>query len=320
MLEVKNLTLYIEKNKTKEYLLNNICFSLNNGESLGIIGKSGAGKSTLAKALLKIYDNKVYPETCDVLINNMPFKEDLRGKTISILFQNPNSYLNPLMKIGKQIDEMLIYHFKLSKKEAKQKTIELMKKVNFSNPEKLYHYYPHEISGGMQQKVCLCIALICNPQILIIDEGTSYLDPTSKKEILTLIKQFQKEINFTLIMISHDLNEIYSMCDKIAIMRNGQMIELGSKDEIILNPIHPYTIEILCDYLRFYENIEPFVCPLMNIDLVKVADITTISQTHYVRSHFLDKRAIIPQIPDNFNKIKEKIYENLRDEKHKYIL
>ena len=249
------------------------------------------------------------------MINEKTFSPKYRGKTVSILFQNPNSYLNPLMKVGKQIDEVLIYHFKLTKKEAKKRAIELMEKMNLKEPELLYNYYPYELSGGMQQKVCLCIALICKPEILIVDEGTSYLDPTSKKEILTLIKFFQKEFNFTLIMISHDLNEIYSLCNKIAVMKQGQMIELGTKEEIILNPIHPCTIEILYDYLRFYENIAPFVSRFINdCSLESNLNTTMISDTHYVKGVYSVQK------PDNFNKIKEKIYENIRNEQHKYLL
>ena len=319
MFEVNNLFVYLNNNKEKNYLLQDICFNLKEGESLGIIGKSGDGKSTLAKALLNIYDTNIFCESSSILLNGIPFQNSMRGKIISILFQNPNSYLNPLMKIGKQIEEMLTYHNKLSKKEAKKQVIDLMNKVNLPNPDNLYNYYPYEISGGMQQKVCLCIALICKPKILIIDEGTSYLDFKSKVEILTLIKQFQKEWKFSLILISHDLNEIYTMCDNIAIMRKGHLIELGKKDEIILNPIHPYTIEILSNYLQFYDDIDSYTCPIQSLDDNVPADITMISETHYVRITYLNKMHTKFNIPSNLKTIKEKTHENLRTEMFKYL-
>ena len=313
MLEVKNLTIYSIRNNIKNYLLKDICFTLNDGDCLGIIGKSGEGKSTLCKSILGIYDNNVFLENGIIKINCVDFNKSFRGKKISILFQNPNTYLNPLMKVGKQITEMLTYHYKVSKKEAKLKTLELMEEVGLSNSKSIYNYYPYEISGGMQQKVCLCIALICNPEILILDECTAYLDKDSKKDILQLIKRFQQKRKFTLLMISHNFKEIYSMCNKIAIIRKGQLIEFGNSNEIILHPIHPYTIELLCDYLRFYKDIEQFHCPLMNIELEDSAPITMISNNHFVRSWFLNKNALKIKLPNNIEKIKEEIYENLRN-------
>lgn len=297
----------------KKYLLYDICFSLEDGDSLGVIGKSGDGKSTLAKALLQIYDYNVTKVSGEIFYNNIPFSNNMRGKVFSLMFQNPNTYLNPLMKIGKQIAEMLVYHYKENKKVAKDKAIDLMKKVGLPDPEKLYNYYPYELSGGMKQKVCLCIALICKPKVLIMDESTSYLDKESENEILNLIKQFQKEYGFILIMISHDFKLIYSMCNKIAIMRKGQMIEFGNKDEIILTPNHPYTIELLCNYLSFYKDIENFECPLINMELEKCPPVTYISKTHYVRSWYLGSNAPNVNYPKNIEKIKEDIYESFRN-------
>lgn len=313
MLKVKNITVYSKNDNNKIYLLNDISFNLNTGDCLGIFGKSGSGKSTLAKALLEIYDNNVYLEKGQIFVNNDLFNKKFRGTKISLLFQNPNSYLNPLMKIGKQIEEMLTYHEKCSKKEAKIKVLNLMSEVGIENPETIYSYFPNEISGGTQQRICLCISLICNPKILILDECTSHLDKKSKEDILLLIKKLQSKRNFSLIFISHDLKEIYKMCNKIAILRNGFMIEFGNKDEIILNPIHPHTIELLINYLSFHENIESFICPLMNVEILKPAPFTMISDTHYVRNWYFNKQALPIILPRNIEQIKEKIYESLRD-------
>lgn len=313
MLKVTNLNVFFKDKNIQKYLLNDISFSINRGDCLGIIAKSGEGKSTLAKALLKIYDSNIYLESGTILFNNEEVNENMRGKKIFLIFQNPNSYLNPLMKVGKQIDEMLIYHHKENKKIAKQKAISLMEELGVDKAKEVYNYYPHEISGGMQQRICLAIALIANPEMIILDESISYLDKQSKAEIIKLIKALQNKYKFTLIIISHDFEEIYYLCNKIAVMRNGQLIEFGSKDEIITNPIHPYTLELLCDYLRFYLNIPQFSCPLMEIELLKVAPITYLTSTHFVRSWYLDNRAIEINYPFEIDKIKELIYETIRN-------
>lgn len=313
MLEIKNLTVYTKNKEDKRYLLNDICFSLNKGDCLGIYGRSGSGKSTLAKAILHIFDNNIFLENGDILLNKENFNNDFRGKRISLLFQNPNTYLNPLMKVGKQVEEMLTYHFKIDKKEAKEKVIYMFDKVGIDNPMQMYNYYPNEISGGTKQKVCLCISLICEPEVLILDESTSYLDSNSKKSFLEVVKSLQLEKNFILVIISHDLKELYTMCNKLAILRNGHMIEFATTKEILSNPVHPHTVELLIDYLRYYINIDSFVCPLMKIETLKCAPFTMISDTHYVRSWYLNKNSIDIKLPRNFEEIKEKIYENLNN-------
>jgi len=304
MFNVENLYVYHTCNKQKNYLLKDICFSLNKGDSLGIIGKSGEGKSTLAKALLKIYDNNVSCEKGNITLDGEEISNSHRGIKISLLFQNPNSYLNPLMKVGKQIQEMLIFHYKEDKKVAKLKTIKFMKNVGIENPEIIYSFYPHEISGGMQQRICLCIALICNPDILILDECTSYLDKENKFIVLNLIKKLQKEYNFSLIMISHDFKEIYNNCNKIAIMHKGCIVELGDKDDIISKPMHPYTFELLNDYLRYHKNVDSFKYESENELL---PSINFVACNHYVR--YCGKADYLT----NFNKIKEVLYETLRN-------
>lgn len=311
MLKIENLTLYTKNNKDTLYLLNDICFSLNKGDCLGIIGKTGDGKSTLAKALLEIYDKNVYLEKGKIFFNNSLFSNDCRGKHISLVFQNPNSYLNPMMKVGKQIEEMLTFHFKQSKKVAKEKTLLMMKEVGIKNPDYTYSCYPHELSGGTQQRICLCIALICKPDVLILDECTSFLDLESKNEIINLILKFQKEYKLTLIVISHDFHEIYSLCNKIAIMRKGQIVEFGNIDEVLSNPNHSYTIELLFDYFRYYKDISHFTCPLLKIELIKAPPINQITNTHYVRNWHSDKRAQKINFPNNFDILKEQIYEHI---------
>lgn len=305
MIKVENITVYHKRDKDKIYLLKDICFSLNKGDSLGIIGTSGSGKSTLAKSLIEMYDDGIYKESGNVIINGHPFASSLRGKTISIMFQNPNSYLNPLMKVGNQISEMLIYHEKEKKNIAKERVINFMNKVGITDAKKVYNYYPYEISGGVQQLVCLCICLICNPEILILDESTSYLDKESKENIILLIKSLQKELNFTLIVISHDFKEIYKMCNKIAIMSDGKMIEFGTKNEIILQASHPCTLNLLITYNNFLTNNTLEFCSDNNSES-DYFNFINLSDTHYVRgklSSYKNNRLI--------KKMKEDIYEHL---------
>lgn len=305
MLEIKNLSVALKSKNNFKYLLNDISFSLEKGDCLGIIGKSGAGKSTLTKALLQIYEENTFCESGSVIYDNKPFTKDLRGKVFSLVFQNPNTYLNPLMKIGKQISEMLVYHYKESKKNAKNKTIELMSKVKLPNPEKLYNYYPFQLSGGMKQKVCLCIALICKCEVLIMDESTSYLDKNSEQEILEIVKEFQKEYKFTLIIISHDFKLIYSMCNKIAIMEEGEIVEFGTKEEVVFSFMHPHTLELLCTYLNFHNNLD---YQEANILHNKISNGTSI--IYYSNTHFTKKFDCNENFLKNKKEIKEKLYES----------
>lgn len=298
MINIKNITIKSNNN----YILNNLSFTLNKGDCLGVIGLSGCGKSTLAKALLNIIDDNLEVINNEIYINGVLFDNSMRGKVISLLFQNPNSYLNPLITVGKQISEMLIYHKNMNKKDAKRETINFMK--NFSLSEEIYDYYPFELSGGMQQKICLCICLICNPDILVLDECTSYLDANSKRNILDFIFKLQKENHFTIIMISHDFKEIYKYCNKIAVMKKGEIIEFGDKNEIILDPYHNHTIELLSIYLSFYRNI-----PVLkeNIDRNDCSRITHINDSHYFKGSFNK------EIKDSYIKIKEEVYEHIKD-------
>ena len=178
-----------------------------------------------------------------------------------------------------------------------------MKEVGLDN--KYYNYYPFELSGGLQQKVCLCISLICEPKILILDESTSYLDSDCKYEILEMIKRLQNEYKFTLIMISHDFKEIYNYCDKIAIMKDGEIVEFGKKNEIILNPYHAHTIELLSLYLSYFKEVDYL---LLSNNLNKDSSLINImSDTHYFKGTS-DK-----EFKSNYSKIKEDVYETLNN-------
>lgn len=306
MIKTCNLTVYSKRNNQKMYLLKDITFHLNKGDSLGIIGLSGSGKSTLAKALLNIFDDNVFVEKGDIFFDNIKINPSMRGKDIAILFQNPNSYLNPLMKVGKQISEMLRYHYNESKSIAKHKTINLMEKLGIEDASKVYDYYPYEISGGMQQRVCLCISLICEPKIIILDECTSYLDKETKDLVLKYIKDKQKEQKLTLILISHDFKEIYSVCNKIAVMEKGKMVELGTKKEMISNFYHPHTLELFLSYINFYNKKNYNLSSFIN-DIKGDVKFKFLSDTHYVNGNIVSDSKLK-------RKIKEELYEYFNDQ------
>lgn len=308
MLTVKRLSAYTFNNK-RSHLLKDISFSINKNDSLGIIGKSGDGKSTLAKALLNICDKNVYIESDGIFLNDEQLNKKHIGKKISLVFQNPNSYLNPNMKVGMQIQEMLLIHCKDDKKIAKEKTLTTMKEVGIENASEVYDYYPYQISGGIKQKICLCIAIICKPEVVILDEALSYLDEISKEEIFCLLNTLKEKYNFTLIFISHDFKEIYKLCNKIAVIKKGSIIEFGLKDEVIFNARHPYTLELLYYFVRYYKNI-----PLISFtekceDSESLGDIK-LSETHYFKNFQpSDYADLIKKI----SALKENIYEIIRD-------
>lgn len=312
MFTVKDLCVFYTYKKEKHYILKDVNFSLNQGDCLGVIGKSGDGKSTLAKSLLKLFDSNITLEKGTIELNNKEISHKDRGTKISLLFQNPNSYLNPLMKIGPQISEMLIYHHKYKKNIAKEKSLKFMKDVGIENNEEVYNLYPHELSGGMQQRLCLCMTLICKPEILILDECTSFLDKESREIILNIIKKLQKEYNFTIILISHDFNEISFICNKIAILKKGQIIEFGEINEVINSPIHPYTMEIFYDYLRYYKNIE-----YINFTHEDGDDcIRYISKTHFVKPI----KEVTINYEYNYSLIKEQLYDTIRNKQIRHLL
>lgn len=305
MLNINHLSVYFNNGNDKIYLLNDISLFLNKNDSLGIIGKSGDGKSTLAKALLNIYDKNVYLESGTIMLNDEKVTQTHIGKKISLVFQNPNSYLNPNMKVGKQIQEMLLIHDKDNKRTAKEKTLTIMKEIGIENASEVYNYYPYQISGGIKQKICLCIALICKPDVIILDEALSYLDEISKSEIIALLKKLKEKYKFSLIFISHDFKEIYQLCDKIAVIKKGEIVEFGLKDEIIFNAHHPYTLELLYYFVRYYKNIPSISFCNTYLDSNNLYP-KKISDTHYFKNYQSNDGAYLIE---KAQVLKENLYE-----------
>lgn len=233
----------------REYIaLNSISFAVNPHEVVGIVGESGCGKSLTSLSIMGIL-----PRNAQVKKGSIQFKgnditrlsekdwQQLRGKELGMIFQEPMTALNPLLTVGKQIEEVLRQHTKLSKTERKQQTIEMMKEVGLPRAEELYSSYPHQLSGGMRQRIVIAIALIGEPDLIIADEPTTALDVTIQAQILELFREIKEKRNAAMLFISHDWGVIKKICDRVIVMYAGHIVEQGNVDEVINHPRHPYT-------------------------------------------------------------------------------
>lgn len=228
--------------------LNDVSIHLNDGEVLGIVGESGSGKSVTAYSLMGLtaYPGKLVGGTIDFnghRINDLSEKEfrKIRGNEVSIIFQDPMTSLNPVYTIGNQIMEVILLHTDKNKEQARARAKELLELVGINEPEKRLKQYPHELSGGMRQRVMIAIAFACDPKILICDEPTTALDVTIQGQILDIIKELQREHNTSVIMITHDLGVVANIAQKIAVMYSGMIVERGNCEDIFYRPRHPYT-------------------------------------------------------------------------------
>ena len=253
ILEVRGLCTEFYSSQGNIRALSDISFSLAKGKVLGLVGESGSGKSTVALSILRILDeNSGKVVKGSVLLDGediMSFSEEkmqkIRGNKISMIFQDPMTSLNPLYTIGDQIKESIILHQNKSNKEAEEEVIELLKLVSISAPEKRIDYYPHQISGGMRQRVMIAMSLACNPEILIADEPTTALDVTIQAQIVDLLKKIQEERGMSIIFISHDLGVISEICTDVAVMYCGKIVEYSEAEKIFRAPTHPYTAGLL---------------------------------------------------------------------------
>ena len=249
VLEIKDLEVELYSEKGPLPVIDKVNLSIKEGEIVGIVGESGCGKSMLASAIMNLLNSPaqiaagtIFYEGQDMTTLSSKEFQKIRGNEISMIFQEPMTSLNPLMKVGKQIEEAIKAHEKVSNAELKERAIAAIRDVGIPQPEKVYHDIPSRLSGGMRQRIMIAMALVCHPKLLICDEPTTALDVTIQAQILRLIKKLRDETNTAVIFISHDMGVIYQMVDRVVVMYAGQFVESAPCKKLFEKPLHPYTI------------------------------------------------------------------------------
>ena len=319
IVEFKNLSISFKIDEGIVRAVNDVSFEVRKGEVLGIVGESGCGKSVTSMSLMRllpvpptIYESgSINLNGVDILTLSEEEMREKRGSEVAIIFQEPMTSLNPVMKIGHQISEVMLIHQKISKSEAKKRAIELINLVGIPRAESIFNSYPHELSGGMRQRIMIAIALACNPKVLIADEPTTALDVTIQAQILDLIKNMKSKFDMSIMMITHDLGVIAEMADYVIVMYAGKIVEKAKVLDIFKNPKHPYTIGLmkskptfegsneklysipgqvpnpmnLPNYCYFYERCD------RRKDICKkgIPDLISVGNSHYVSCYLLDK-------------------------------
>ncbi len=269
ILEVKNLHTYFRTKKGIVKAVNDVSYSLDPGKTIGIVGESGSGKSVSAMSLLQLLDANGYIEKGEVLFEGKDLTKlsidemyHIRGNAISVIFQEPMTSLNPVFTVDRQLSEPFMIHQDMSKREAHEHALKMLYDVQIPNPEEVIRQYPHQLSGGMRQRIMIAMALACKPKILIADEPTTALDVTIQAQILRLMNELQEETGTSIIFITHDLGVINEMADDVAVMYSGQVVEKARSRIIFSNPSrsHPYTEGLLYSVPRIdsvEEKLEP---------------------------------------------------------------
>nr|WP_114411461.1 ABC transporter ATP-binding protein [Marinomonas foliarum] len=251
LLEVNNLQVNFRTPDGFVTAVNNLNFTLAQGETLGIVGESGSGKSQTAFALMGllagngVIEGEARFNEQNILTLNEKAMNRIRSKEIAMIFQDPMTSLNPYMKVGKQLMEVLMLHKGMSKAEAFEASVKMLDAVKMPEARKRMNMYPHEFSGGMRQRVMIAMALLCQPKLLIADEPTTALDVTVQAQILTLLNELKDDFNTSIIMITHDLGVVAGLCDKVLVMYAGQTMEYGTAEDVFYRPTHPYTQGLL---------------------------------------------------------------------------
>jgi oligopeptide transport system ATP-binding protein len=318
------------------HAIRGVSLDVHQGESLAIVGESGSGKSVFVKSFMGLLDGNGFIDGGQILYNGMDLAENrsdkdwlnIRGREIAMVLQDPMTSLNPLKTIGKQIQEAVELHQGLRGQQARRAVLEVLSDVGIDDPERRYKQYPHEFSGGMRQRVVIAIAVACRPKILICDEPTTALDVTIQAQILELIKAMQKKYQLTTIYITHDLGVVANVADRIAVMYAGDIIEIGSCDEVFYDPKHPYTWALLSSLPQlgvkgealysiqgtppnlFHEVKGDAFAPrnpqALKIDFVERPPFFEVSPTHKARTWLLDPRAPKVEPPEHIRALREK--------------
>lgn len=329
VLQIKDLKIDFSTYAGTVNAVRGVSYDVYKGETLAIVGESGSGKSVTNQAIMKllpqppaIYSHgEILFDGKNLLDQSEKQMEKIRGNDISMIFQDPMTSLNPTMKIGKQITEVILKHQKVSKSDARNRALELMQMVGIPMPEQRLNQYPHEFSGGMRQRVVIAIALAANPKLLIADEPTTALDVTIQAQILDVMKEIQKNSQTSIIFITHDLGVVANVADRVAVMYAGEIVEIGTVDDIFYNPQHPYTWGLLGSMpdlneekdqkLRTIEGSPPDLTRppkgdafaprnpyAMKIDYEQNPPMFQVSETHFAKTWRLHPDAPKTEIPD----------------------
>ena len=323
LLEIKNLAVEYVTSEETIHAVNGISLSLEKGECLGLVGETGAGKTSTALSVIRLLaDPPAKVRSGEILYNGTDLLKlsekqmmDIRGNDITMIFQDPMTSLNPVYTIGNQITEVIRLHTDKDKKQAYARAKELLELVGINEPEKRLKQYPHELSGGMRQRVMIAIALACEPKLLIADEPTTALDVTIQAQILELMMELKDKLGMAIIMITHDLGVVASMCDRIAVMYAGRIVEYGTTDDIFYRPHHMYTKGLIRSIPRLdtkeHERLVPIEgtpvdllnppagCPFaprceacMKICLREMPPVTQFDDVHYTQCWLNQKEAM----------------------------
>ena len=259
LLELKDLHTFFTTKKGIVKAVNGVSYSVDEGRTLGVVGESGSGKSVSAMSILQLLDGNGYIDSGEIWFNGREMTklstreiQKVRGNEISVIFQEPMTSLNPLMKVGKQVEESLKVHTDCSGKEAKAKTLEIFREVEIPEPETRYNCYPHQLSGGLRQRVMIAMAAVCRPKLLIADEPTTAMDVTVEAQILKLLERL-RDMGTGVLLISHNLGVIARVCDYVYVMYAGQIVEQAETKVIFDRPMHPYTRGLLRSVISLRE-------------------------------------------------------------------
>lgn len=323
ILSIENLRIHFETFAGEVQAIRGVNLKLEKGETLALVGESGSGKSVTAKSIMKLLSNNAVVKEGSITFKGENILEkserdmqSIRGKKIAMIFQDPMTSLDPTMKIGKQITEVIIKHEKASKEEADKRAEELLELVGIPNAKERMKQYPHQFSGGQRQRIVIAIALACNPDVLIADEPTTALDVTIQAQILELLKELQQQFQMAIIFITHDLGVVANVADRVAVMYAGKVVEVGTADEVFYNPQHPYTWGLLRSMPTLHTGDTLYAIPgsppdlldppvgdafalrsdvALEIDRVKEPPMFEVSPTHFAATWLLDPRA--PKVP-----------------------
>ena len=283
-LKIKNLSVDYKMRRETVYAAKEINIEVNKGEILGLVGESGSGKSTVGNAIINLIDEPGKISNGSIILGDIDINynqkniENYRGKKVGLIFQDPQTSLNPILTIGEQLIETIQTHLDLSKDEAKKRSIELLKEVGIKDAENRFDNYPHQFSGGMRQRVVISLALCCEPELLIADEPTTALDVSIQSQILELIKRLTKERNLAVILITHDMGVIAETTNRVAVMKNGELVEIGKTKEILTYPKQPYTKSLVSSVPPTNKKISRFVILNQTEEVKKQSNLKILSR------------------------------------------